>query len=600
MNRQPETKITALYERLSRDDELQGDSNSIINQKKMLEDYAKQNGFSNIVHFTDDGCSGTNFERPSWKELIAEVEAGNVGVVICKDMSRVGRDYLQVGFYTEVFFRERGVRFIAIGNSVDSANRESGEFAPFLNIINEWYARDSSRKVTAVLRARGMEGKHTTNNSIYGYRKDPHDKIKWIIDEEAALIVRRIFRLSIEGHGPYQIARILAEDKVERPSYYLAQRGTGNHMSNFSAEHPYAWRGATVGDILSKPEYMGHTVNFRTYKDSYKDKNPKKAPEENWVIFENTQEPIVDSETWHLAQQLRKTVRRTDTTGETNPLTGLMFCADCGAKMYNHRGEGGWARDWHGNPTGKRRPYRDEYDCSTYKLSMQKYNKTCSLHYIRTEAVRELVLDTLRAVSGYVRENEDEFVRRVREDSAVKLAETAKAHKRRMTREKKRHSELNAIIKKLYEDNFTGKLPDKRFEMLCAEYEIEQSQLERSISQLQAELDSFESDSVRADKFIEIVKKYTDFTELTTPMLNEFVEKILVHEGDRSGDERTQKVDIFLNFIGKFDVPMPEPTAEELAEEEARQKKREKKREYNRRYTEKRKKKLLEQERKSA
>ena len=278
-------KITALYERLSRDDELTGDSNSIINQKKLLEDYAKSHGFTNCVHFTDDGWSGANFDRPNWKRMIESIESGEVSHVLVKDLSRVGRDYLQVGFYTEVMFRENGVRFIAIANGVDSDKRESSEFAPFLNIMNEWYVRDSSRKITTVLRAKGMSGAHLTNHCIYGYKKDPNDKNHWIIDEEAAEVVRRIYRMAIEGKGPYETARILALEKIERPSYYLAQRGMGNHKSNYNSTEPYAWRGNTISDILSKPEYMGHTVNFRTYKESYKDKRSKATPKEDLVIL---------------------------------------------------------------------------------------------------------------------------------------------------------------------------------------------------------------------------------------------------------------------------------------------------------------------------
>ncbi len=328
-------KITALYERLSRDDDLTGDSNSIINQKKLLEDYAREHGFTNCVHFTDDGWSGANFERPNWKRMIAGIESGEIGYVLVKDLSRVGRDYLQVGFYTEVMFKERGVRFIAIANGVDSDKRESSEFAPFLNIMNEWYVRDSSRKITSVLHARGMSGKHTNSHCIYGYKKDPNDKDHWIIDEEAAEVVRRIYRMALESKGPYEIARILALEKVERPSYYLAQRGVGKHQSNFNPAERYTWRGGTVADILSKPEYMGHTVNFRSHKQSYKDKNAVMNPKEDWLIFEDTHEAIVDRETWELAQKLRKTPKRIDTLGEANPLTGLLYCADCGEKVMN-------------------------------------------------------------------------------------------------------------------------------------------------------------------------------------------------------------------------------------------------------------------------
>ena len=592
-------KITALYERLSRDDEMVGDSNSNVNQKKMLEDYAKQNGYTNIEHFTDDGYSGGSFDRPDWKRMVAGIEDGSIGTVIVKDMSRIGRDYLQVGFYTEVMFKEKEVHFIAIANGVDNQKRESSEFAPFLNIMNEWYIRDSSRKVTTVLRARGMEGKHTTNNAIYGYRKSEEDKNQWVIDEEAAEVVRRIYRMSLEGKGPYEIARILSEEQIERPSYYLAKRGLGTCRSNNNTATPYVWRGATVSDILSKPEYMGHTVNFRSYKESYKDKRAKKTPKEDWVIFKNTQEAIVSEEMWNKVQGLRKTARRTDTVGEANPFTGLLYCADCGAKMYNHRGGAGRARNWKGELNGKRRPDRDEYNCSTYNLSRQSYDKQCSQHYIRTEVVRKLVLETIKAVSDYVITNEEEFINRIYSSSRDKQKESIKSLKRKIAQDTKRVNELNMLMKKLYEDNISGKLSDKRFEFMLSEFENEQDTLEISMENAKAEIEKYESDTVRADKFIELVKRYTDFSELTTPMLNEFVEKILVHEADYSSGERVQEVEIYLNFIGKFELPVKEPTAEEIAEHEKLKARRAKKAEYNRSYMEKRRKRIAGEEQKS-
>ena len=592
-------KITALYERLSRDDDMVGVSNSIVNQKKMLEDYAKQNGYTNIEHFTDDGYSGGSFDRPDWKRMVAGIEDGSIGTVIVKDMSRIGRDYLQVGFYTEVMFKEKEVHFIAIANGVDNQKRESSEFAPFLNIMNEWYIRDSSRKVTTVLRARGMEGKHTTNNAIYGYRKSEEDKNQWVIDEEAAEVVRRIYRMSLEGKGPYEIARILSEEQIERPSYYLAKRGLGTCRSNNNTATPYVWRGATVRDILSKPEYMGHTVNFRSYKESYKDKRAKRTPKEDWVIFKNTQEAIVSEEMWNKVQELRKTVRRTDTVGEANPFTGLLYCADCGAKMYNHRGGAGRARNWKGELNGKRRPDRDEYNCSTYNLSRQSYDKQCSQHYIRTEVVRKLVLETIKAVSDYVITNEEEFINRIYSTSRDKQKESIRSLKRKIAQDTKRVNELNMLMKKLYEDNISGKLSDKRFEFMLSEFENEQDTLEISMENAKAEIEKYESDTVRADKFIELVKRYTDFSELTTPMLNEFVEKILVHEADYSSGERVQEVEIYLNFIGKFELPVKEPTAEEIAEHEKLKARRAKKAEYNRRYMEKRRKRIAEEEQKS-
>ena len=588
------SKITALYERLSRDDELQGDSNSIRNQKAMLEDYAKKNGFENIVHFTDDGWSGGNFNRPGWKHMMAEIEAGRVASVIVKDMSRVGRAYLQVGFYTEVTFREKGVRFIAIANSIDSVNADSGEFAPFLNIMSEWYLRDTSRKVKASHKARGTAGRRLTFTPIYGYRQNPQDKNEWLVDEEAAGVVRRIFKMTIEGKGPCDIARILSEGKVERPSYHMTVRGYAKRGYH-DMEHPYAWSGNTVGHIISKPEYMGHTVNFRTYKDSYKDKRYKFTPPEDWLIFEDTHPAIIDRETWKTAQRCRKTVRRTDSLGEANPLTGLVFCADCGGKMYNHRTP---HRTEYRHPNGKTysRPPKDDYSCSTYSLSNRKFDRQCSQHYIRTAVLRELALCAIREVSGFVKSNEAEFVKQVREESIVRQEEAAKAHRRRIAKEQRRVAELNTIIKKLFEDTATGKLSDKRFEILSAEYEREQAELEQSIEALQAELDNYNADGERADKFIAIVKRYTDFTELTPAMITEFIEKIVVHEADKSSGEREQQVDIYLNFIGRFEMPALEPTAEELEEERRRQEKRERHREAQRRYTEKQK----QQQKKSA
>ena len=338
--RQTEEKITALYERLSRDDELAGDSNSIINQKSYLESYAEQHGFTNCVHYTDDGYSGGSFERPSWKRMMADIEAGRVGVVLAKDMSRIGREYLQTGYYTEVLFRQYGVRFIAIGNGIDSADSSTGEFAPFLNIVNEWYLRDCSRKSQAAIQMRGNSGKPTTTHAIYGYKKDSEDKHHWLIDEEAAAVVRRIFRLSVEGYGPQEIARILMNDKIERPSCYLARRGQGTMKTSADLSKPYDWNCSTVRLIIEKPEYMGHTVNFRSHKESYKDKYAIARPPEEWKVFENTHEAIVDPETWALAQRVRETVRRTDSTGVANPLTGLVYCADPACLPRNQSGKG--------------------------------------------------------------------------------------------------------------------------------------------------------------------------------------------------------------------------------------------------------------------
>jgi site-specific DNA recombinase len=584
-------KITALYERLSRDDEQIGDSNSIVNQKAMLENYAAQRGFTNIAHYTDDGWSGANFERPSWKQLVSDIEAGKVGCVIAKDMSRVGRDYLQTGFYTEVLFRQHGVRFIAISNGVDSEDQSTGEFAPFINIMSEWYVRDCSRKQKAQYQIRGKSGKPVTNTIPYGFKKDPEEKHHWLVDEEAADVVRRIFHLSVEGKGPQTIARTLMMDKVERPSYYLAQRGRGTCQSKTDMSRPYDWTDATIRDILSKPEYMGHTVNFRAYKPSYKEKKMIKRPPEEWLIFENTHEAIVDAETWKLAQRVRQTVRRTDTTGEANPLTGLLFCADCGARMYNHKNGARALREgWKPDPESGLYP-SDNYNCSTYNLTAKQSVQKCCSHYITTKAVRALILDTIRTVSAYAISDEKGFVEKIRAASQVQQDNAAKELKRKLNRDRKRSAELDGLIKKLYESFATGSLTEKRFKLLSEGYEREQEELDAAIEREQAELDTFNADTDRADHFLELVKRYTDFSVLTTPMIFEFVDKIVVHAPDRSSGERMQEVDIYLKFIGKFDVPLPEPTPEELAEQEELRKKREKQREYSRRSYEKKKQK---------
>ena len=557
--KQTEGKITALYERLSRDDELTGDSNSIINQKKYLERYAQQQGYGNVVHYTDDGYSGGNFDRPAWKRLVADIEAGKVAHVIVKDMSRIGRDYLQTGFYTEIMFREHGVHFVAIANSVDSNDQNSNEFAPFLNIMNEWYLRDLSRKQRTAIRVKGESGKPTTNCAIYGYKKDPENKHHWLIDEEAAAVVRRIFRLTIEGNGPYEIARILFDDHVETPAVYFDKQNKGVWKSKEEFPTPYNWSGFIVGKILSKPEYMGHIVNFRSHKESYKDKTSVPNPQEEWMIFEDTHEAIVDKETWELAQKLRKTPKRIDTIGEANPLTGLLYCADCGEKMYNHRSKGNAEKGTYPS---------DFFDCSAYALAHQKRTTACCGHYITTKALRTLILETIRTASTFAIANQDEFMEKVRSASQIRQAEAAKETKRKLNKDRKRITELDNIIKKLYESFAVGRISDERFDNLLAEYEAEQKSLIASVGDAEQRLSCFEEDTDRAAQFLTLAKKYTDFSELTTPMINEFIDKILVHAPEKIDGDRVQEVEIYLKFIGRFELPEPELTPEEAKRQE--------------------------------
>lgn len=561
-------KITALYERLSRDDELQGESNSITNQKHFLEDYARKNGFVNIRHFTDDGVSGTTFDREGFQSMIAEVEAGNVAVIIVKDMSRFGRDYLKVGFYTEVMFKEKGVRFIAINNGIDSSNQQDSDFTPFLNIMNEWYARDSSRKIQAIFKARMQEGKRVSPSVPYGYRRDPDDKQHLIIDPEPAAVVRRIFKLVLEGNGVNRIADILYADKILIPSAYAEKYYPENQHSK-SFHDPIRWTNQTIIHILEKREYMGHTVLGKTISESYKTKKRRKATEDELMIFENTHEAIIDEETWNNVQRLIETKRRPKKNGAPPcRLSGLLYCADCGSKLshrYNSRNK--YDAD-------------NSYGCSSYR----QYTRNCTMHYIRVSVVEKLILETIREVSAYALSNEKEFVKKVREASDVQQEATMKEYRRRLGKAKRRHEELDDLVKKLYESFVTGKIPEKHFDRLLSGYDNEQTTLEAEMQELQTGLDRYGADSVRADRFLELVKRYTDFSELTTPMLNEFIEKVVVHEADKSTGDRVQKVDIYLNFIGAFTVPKMEAalTAEQEAREQRKLQARNREREQNR------------------
>ena len=565
----------------------------------MLENYAKQNGFKNIRHYTDDGYSGGNFERPDWKRMVTDIQAGLIGTVIVKDMSRVGRDYLQTGFYTEVLFKQQGVRFIAVSNGVDSTDATSSEFAPFLNIMNEWYLRDCSRKIRASYKVRGNAGKHTTNNVPYGYKKSPDDKNQWIIDEEVAPVVRRIYRLCVEGYGIGDIAKILREDKIETPSYYWGSRGIGNWKTRYSVDRPYDWTMSTVADILARIEYMGHTVNFRTHSSDYKERRIIKNPKEEWKIFENTHEAIIDKETWELVQRLRGTPKRHDFAETPNPLTGILFCADCGAKLYNNTEKARAMRE--GKTPDPQTGYynSDHYDCKNYKLSRVREKTTCTTHYINTNSLIRLILETLKLVSEYAIANKEEFAQKVRELSAQKQFSSLKEQKSLLTKKEKRYNELKGIIKKLYESYATEKISEKNFEMLSADYQAEQENLETEIKDLQSQINEYKLNTDKSEQFIELAKKYTDFSVLTTPMLNEFIEKIIVHAPVWDNGKRTQELDIYFNFIGNFQIPISEPTPEEIAEMEEKERLRLRDREYGRRYREKKKaKKFAEQQEK--
>lgn len=554
-------KITALYERLSRDDDQQGESNSIANQKAQLESYAAQQGFPNPVHFTDDGISGTRFDRPGFMALMKEVEAGNVEYLCIKDMSRLGRDYLKVGQIMEIL-RQKGVRLIAVNDGVDSA-RGDDDFTPFRNIMNEYYARDTSRKIRSTFQAKGKTGKHLTGLVIYGYLWN-EARDQWIVDEEAAEIVKRIYQMTIAGMGPYQIAKKLSEEQVLIPSAYLAQHGEGVNK-NKTFKDIYGWGSSTIVNILEKREYLGHTVNFKTRKH-FKDKKSHYVPENEWTIFENTHEAIIDQQTFDLVQKIRGNSRRyPDGWGETAPFTGLMYCADCGAKMYVHRVN-----------NGKR---VSQYTCSAYAKT--PCGTLCDTqHRINEDVVLELVSDLLKSIAEYAQHDRSEFVRVVQEVQNNEQTANIKKDTARLTATKTRQGELEVLLCKIYEDNILGKLPDARYAVLDAQYAKEQAELTQEIAQLESRLKDYQANQKSAEKFLALVEKYENFDNLTITMLNEFVDKILVHERDRKGcRETTQEVEIFFNFVGRFVPPTyakPEPTPEELEEICKREERREK------------------------
>ena len=552
-------KITPLYERLSRDDELQGESNSISNQKQMLEDFARRNGLPNPTHFTDDGISGTRFDRPGFLAMMEEVEAGRVEAIVIKDMSRLGRDYLKVGQVMEVL-RQRGVRLIAINDGVDSLKGDD-DFTPFRNIMNEFYARDTSRKIRSVFKAKGMSGKHLTGTVIYGYLWD-EKREHWLVDEEAAEVVRRIFSLTLEGYGPYQIACKLSADRIEIPVVHLARFNEGVNRSK-PVKDPYGWGSSTIVNILKKREYLGHTINFKTRKH-FKDKKSHYVSEDEWTIFENTHEAIIDQQTFDLVQKIRSNVRRyPNGWGEAAPLTGLLYCADCGGKMYVHR-----------TNNGRR---ISQYTCSNY-TKVPCGTLCLTQHRINESAVLTLVSDTLRAIAEYSRNDRTEFIHTVQETQVAQQSADISKKRRHLATAQKRAGELEKLICKIYEDNALGKLPDTRYKALDAQYAKEQDALEIEIAELEKAVTGYEQSQKSAEKFIALIDKYENFDTLTNTMLNEFVEKILVHERSRKGSQdTTQEIEIYFNFLGRYIPPSLQPVPLTPEEQEELRKREERK-----------------------
>ena len=543
--------VTALYCRLSRDDELQGDSNSIINQKKILQKYALDHGWKNIRFYIDDGISGTTFNRPGFQEMIADIEAGIVKRVIIKDMSRLGRDYLQVGMYTEIMFPEHDVHFIAVNDGVDSKQGDN-EFTPFRNIINEWYAKDTSKKIRAVMKVKGNAGEHLTTNAPYGYMKDPANPKQWVRDNDAANVVYDIGLYVMDGYGPSQIARLLKQRKILTPAAYYESKGINCNVK--PQDDPYGWNASTVAHILDRwREYLGHTVNFKTTKKSYKSKKKIQNPESEWVIFENTHEPIWTESIADAVRLARQTRRRPTKMGEMGMFSGMMFCADCGSIMYQCRA------------TGFRRE-QEYYLCAGYRKSRDICGST---HSIRTVILKELILQNLCKVVSYAREQEDQFVKMVMDMDEKERSKGLAKKKKLLTDAEKRISELDRIFKHLYEDNITGKLTDERFKKLSADYEAEQAALQTQANSLREEIQEEESKCANVERFLSIVRKYTEIPELTPHILHEFVEKIVVHAATdpHSKTNRKQEVDIYYKGIGilemsrVFDIRQNEETA---------------------------------------
>ena len=537
MSRQTATTlITALYPRLSHEDELQGESNSISNQKRILENYAKQNGFNNLKWYTDDGFSGANFQRPGFQAMLADIEAGKVGTVIVKDMSRLGRNYLQVGFYTEMLFPQKGVRFIAVNDNVDSASEGmDNDFTPLRNLFNEWLVRDTSKIIKAVKRSKGMSGKPVTSKPVYGYVMDEDEN--FIIDEEAAPVVQQIYQLCLAGNGPTKIARMLTEQQIPTPGT-LEYRRTGS-TRRYHPGYECKWATNTVVHILENREYTGCLVNFKTEKPSYKVKHSVENPVEKQAIFPDHHEPIIDTETWERVQELRKQRKRPNRYDEVGLFSGILFCADCGSVLYQQRYQ---------NATRK----QDCYICGSYK----KRTRDCTAHFIRTDLLTAGVTDNLRKVTSYAAKHEARFMKLLIEQNEDGGKRRNAARKKELEAAEKRISELSAIFKRLYEDSVTGRISDERFTELSADYEAEQKELKERAAAIRAELSKAQEATVNAEKFMNVVRKYTSFEELTPTLLREFVEKIVVHECsyDENGTRR-QDIDIYYSFVGKVDLP---------------------------------------------
>lgn len=597
MKKENDERITALYERLSKDDELQGDSNSIANQKSYLEKYAAENGLGPVRHYTDDGFSGKDFNRPAWKQLMEDAERGLIGCVLVKDMGRIGRNYLEVGFYTERIFPELGIRFIAVLSGVDSDRQGSSEFAPFLNVMNEWYLHDASRKIRTSIRTRAKDGKPTSNRPPYGYQKSPEDKHKWIIDEEAAVIVRRIYQMILEGKTAGETARILSGEHLPTPTYYRALNSPNDLKI---PKYPFTWNPRTVTDMIHNPAYKGCTVNFRTHAETFKSKRKRTNPAD-WQIIENTHEAIISQDAWEKAQRCLSEhgISGDRRKKHSHILEGYLFCADCGAPMYYHKEKSQPIRDcFTGELTGRMNNPQSFFLCSEHVLRQTRGQKVCSRHHVRTDDLETLILETLRQTYQYGIENKDAFIASLQKPALPPRAKDAEEIRLQTLRLRNRFTELDEMIQQVYEDYFNGKLKDIAMEQTVEKYEAEQKEIDSLLQAARQEESICEERESDAETFLKLARKQAGFPELTADVIRTFIDRIEVHEADWRTGSKEQQIEIYMNFIGNFTIPQPELTPERLAKlEKKRQRKmatREKRRLYSEQYNAKRKAELRE------
>ena len=533
MNRQlNENRITALYCRLSQDDGREGESNSIVNQKALLNEYARKNRFKNLKFFVDDGYSGTTFDRPAFREMEKMIENGEIGTVIVKDMSRLGRNYLQVGMYTDIVFPENDVRFIAINDNVDSAVQTEFDMTPIRNFCNELYARDTAKKIKSSFAVKGNHGEHLATRPPLGYKKDEKDPNKWVIDEPAAEIIRKIFKLCMGGMGPQQIAKQLEAEKVLTPTAYLYPL-----FGELGDRDPYHWDHNTVGKILERQEYVGNTVNFKTTSKDYRTKKRVMNDEEMRKTFDDTHPAIIDANTFEVVQKIRQNKRRRTATGRFQLFSGKLFCADCGAKLHF--------------AGSNKNPKEDHYTCANYRSN----TGTCTAHYIRNSVLYDLVFKHIKSMLVYVQQFEEAFVCREIEKADRERQMTVASAKKDLVVLRRRDEELDRLFKRTYEDMVSGRISEARFDTLSAGYEQEQADVKRKIVMLEDLIENGEEQAKDLKQLLANVRKYTDPEELTPEMLNDLVDKIVVHAPDKSSGHRTQKIEIYYNAVGIIDLP---------------------------------------------